>query len=55
MLMAKRLHYPLTINFLLSVAGGIQTQRLKLASQRPRLAAENTLRDILKISQHTFY
>ena len=53
--MARKLRYPLIINSLLSIAGGIQTLRLKLASGRPRLAAENTLRDILKISQNTFY
>lgn len=53
--MAKRLHYPLLINFLLSIAGGIQARRLTRASRRPRLTSENTLRDILKISKDTFY
>lgn len=53
--MKKRLHYPLLINFLLMVAGGTQTLRLRLASRRPRLASENTLRDILKISKGTVY
>ncbi len=53
--MAQRLHYPLLINILLWIAGGIQTLRLRLASRRPRLASESTLRDILKISKDTVY
>jgi len=53
--MAKRLHYPLIINLLLLIAGGIQTVRLRLASRRPRLASENTLRKILNISKNSDY
>lgn len=53
--MAKRLHYPLLINLLLLVAGGIQTARLRVASRRPRLASENTLRKILNISKNSDY
>lgn len=53
--MSKRLRYPLIINTLLAIAGGIPTIRLRQASRHPRLASERTLRDILKISQNTFY
>ena len=53
--MAKRLHYPLLTNLLLLVSGGIQTVRLRLASRRPRLASENTLRKILNISKNSDY
>lgn len=53
--MAKRLHYPLLINLLLLIAGGIQTVRLRLASRRPKLASENTLRKILNISKNSVY
>lgn len=53
--MKHKLHYPILTNFLLMVAGGIQSIRLRLASRRPRLASENTLRDILKISKDTDY
>ncbi|MBR3558423.1 MAG: GH3 auxin-responsive promoter family protein [Bacteroidales bacterium] len=53
--MKHKLHYPILTNFLLMVAGGIQSIRLRLAARRPRLASENTLRDILKISKDTVY
>lgn len=53
--MKRKLRVPLIINTLLGIAGGIQTIRLRRASQHPRLASERTLRDILKISKSTFY
>ena len=53
--MKRKLHVPLIINTLLGIVGGIQTIRLRRASQHPRLASERTLRDILKISKGTFY
>ena len=53
--MARRLHYPLITNLLLLFAGGIQTVRLRLASRRPRIASENTLRKILNISKNSDY
>ena len=53
--MARKLHTPLFTNLILSIVGGIQTIRLHRASRHPRLASENTLREILKISQNTFY
>lgn len=53
--MARRLHYPLITNLLLLIAGGIQTVRLRLASRRPRIASENTLRKILNISKNSDY
>jgi len=55
MLMARRLFFPLITNFLLMIAGGIQTIRLRLASRRPRLATENTLRKILNVSKNSVY
>ena len=53
--MSRWLKYPLLINLALLFKGGIQTIRLRRASQRPRLASENTLRDILSISKDTVY
>ena len=53
--MARRLRYPLFLNALLAIVGGIPTIRLRQASRHPRLASERTLRDILKISAHTLY
>ena len=53
--MSRRLHYPLITNLLLLIAGGIQTVRLRLASRRPRIASENTLRKILNISKNSDY
>lgn len=53
--MARRLHFPWLINLFLWISGGIQTVRLRRASMHPRLASENTLRTILKISKDTVY
>lgn len=53
--MARHLHYPLLLNLALLFKGGTQTTRLNHASQHPRLASENTLRDILSISKDTVY
>ena len=55
MYMARRLHTPLVINTLLRIAGGFQTWRLRHASRHPRMASENTLRQILNISKNTVY
>ncbi|MCR4965962.1 MAG: GH3 auxin-responsive promoter family protein [Bacteroidales bacterium] len=53
--MLRRLRTPILINLFLRVFGGLQTIRLKRASQHPRLASERTLREILKISKDTVY
>ncbi len=55
MYMARRIHTPLVINTLLRIAGGFQTWRLRHASRHPRMASENTLRQILNISKNTVY
>ena len=51
----RSLPFPWLINFVLFLAGGIETLRLRFWSRRPRHAAEKTLRDILTISQNTVY
>ena len=51
----KSLPFPWLINFVLLLAGGIETLRLRFWSRKPRHAAEKTLRDILTISRDTVY
>ena len=53
--MAKRLRTPLLVNFLLFLAGGLQTLRLRHASRHPNSASELTLRSILNISKNSVY
>ncbi len=53
--MAKRLRTPLLVNFLLFLAGGLQTLRLRHASRHPYSASELTLRSILNISKNSVY
>ena len=51
----RSLPFPWLINFVLLLAGGVETLRLRFWSRRPRHAAEKTLRDILTISRDTVY
>ena len=51
----RSLPFPWLINFVLMLAGGIETLRLRFWSRKPRHSAEKTLRDILTISKNTVY